>query len=384
MKVLIIRTVPGELDVKKMTYNIQEVGLATALQKKGIQCDIMWCSNNNEYRDDIIYSEGFEIKLYIVKSFNFLKNAWLKNVDHIFQNYDILQPCEYNQIYTRHLAKKYKGKVVVYHGPYYNKFCKNYNRMSKVFDLFLVKRYRQLNTCFITKSNLAKQFLKNKGLENVHAIGVGLNTTFLENDSVESLPELNSIKELECFKLLYIGVIEPRRNSLFLLDILKSLVYKHLSFKLILIGRFGNEDYRKQFWNKVDTEKLNDYIIYIPRVEQKYLSQVYNNTDVFILPTIYDIYGMVLLESMYFSKPTLTTINGGSNMMIENGVNGFVFEKFDSDEWASCIYDLACDTDKCKIIGDKAHDTIINGFTWDKLADKFVIIYEMKLKNNSL
>lgn len=270
--------------------------------------------------------------------------------------------------------------MICYHGPYYCDFNHNYNKMAKVFDMFFVDRYRKLNTCFITKSGLAKKYLNSKGLNNVHSVGVGLSTSFLHNITNEELPELTPIKEMTCLKLLYIGVIEPRRNSLFLLDILKELKKKGLNFKLIMIGRYKNEVYKKVFNARVHELELSDNIYYISRVEQKYLSQVYTNTDVFLLPTIYDIYGMVLLESMYFGMPTITSINGGSNMMVDDGINGFIIPKFDAKVWADKVIELSEDKKYCEKIGDAAHKTIAEKFTWNKLASKFIDIYTVKLK----
>lgn len=380
MKILIIKDVPGEIKAQRMTYNIQELGLAVALRKLGHQCDVMSISNENTYSESEICIDNQRITIFSVKAIVALKNGWLKGVSHIFDRYDILHICEYNQIYTWHIAKKYKDKMVCYHGPYYCDFNHNYNKMAKVFDLFFVNRYRKLDTCFITKSGLAKKYLEEKGLKNVHAVGVGLSASFLGEKENGSLPEIDKIARMKCLKLLYVGVIEPRRNSLFLLDVIKMLADKQVNFKLIMIGRYKNEVYRQEFERKAETLNLLDYIYYIPRVEQKYLSKVYANTDIFLLPTVYDIYGMVLLESMYFDMPTITSLNGGSNMMIENGKNGFVLEKFDAKLWADLIIKLSYDKELCKKIGEKAHQTIIEHFTWDKLAPAFLDIYKNKLK----
>lgn len=380
MKILIVKDVPGEIKAQRMTYNIQELGLAVALRKLGHECDVMSISDKNQFSKNEISIDNQKITIYSVKAFVALKNGWLKGVDEIFDRYDILHVCEYNQIFTWYLAKKYQHKMICYHGPYYCDFNHNYNKMAKVFDMFFVDRYRKLNTCFITKSDLAKKYLNSKGLNNVHSVGVGLSTSFLHNITNEELPELTPIKELTCLKLLYIGVIEPRRNSLFLLDILKELKKKGVNFKLIMIGRYKNEAYNKGFNARVHELELSDNIYYIPRVEQKYLSQVYSNTDIFLLPTIYDIYGMVLLESMYFGMSTITSINGGSNMMIDDGINGFVIPKFDAKVWADKVIELSEDKKYCEKIGDAAHKTIIEKFTWDKLASKFIDIYTVKLK----
>ena len=98
------------------------------------------------------------------------------------------------------------------------------------------------------------------------------------------------------------------------------------------------------------------------------------------MPTIYDIYGMVLLESMYFGMSTITSINGGSNMMIDDGINGFIIPKFDAKVWADKVIELSEDKKYCGKIGDAAHKTIIEKFTWDMLASKFIDIYTVKLK----
>lgn len=380
MKILLVRDVPGELNAQKMTYNIQEVGLATALRKKGHSCDIMWCSNDHKYREEMIESEGQKIKLYVVRSVDFLKNAWIKDADRIFLQYDILQVCEYNQMYTRHLAKKYPQKFVCYHGPYYSDFNKNYNRMAKLFDIFFVGRYRRLNTPFITKSGLAADYLRSKGIRNVTAIGVGLSPTLLESSAVEVMPELNAIEDINGLKLLYIGAIEPRRNALYLLDLLKKIKDEGLAVTLVLIGKYKNVDYQSQFETTIKEYDLKNSILYIPRVEQKYLGYVYRHCDIFLLPTIYDIYGMVLLEAMYYGIPTLTTVNGGSNMMIKDGENGFVFNDFNLKTWTDKIKKLSEDKKLVNKIGKNAHDTIVNEFTWDALADKFIVEYKKILK----
>ena len=114
-------------------------------------------------------------------------------------------------------------------------------------------------------------------------------------------------------------------------------------------------------------------------MEQKYLSKVYKECDMFLLPTIYDIYGMVLLEAMYFGIPTVTTENGGSNMMIENGVNGYVINEFNAKKWADLISVTVNDKQKCKDIGACAHKTIVNNFTWDCLADRFIEVYQSRI-----
>lgn len=50
MKILIIRNFPSYMAVKNNTYNIQEVGLAKALVRKGHHCDIIFWTEKAEER----------------------------------------------------------------------------------------------------------------------------------------------------------------------------------------------------------------------------------------------------------------------------------------------------------------------------------------------
>lgn len=385
MKILFVSTFPGEIHLERITYNLQHVGQARALRKAGHECDIMCCADRASSVKKIETEDGDIITIYCVRALKVLKNCFfLENVEKIFEQYDILQPIEYNMLYTWHMSKKYRDKVLVYHGPYYNSFNKRYNLMAKVFDIFFTKRYRHLNTPFLTKSHLAESYLNQKEIVNTMTVGVGLNLYAMKTDEYNIHPIAQRIDSFpHQFKLLYIGRLEPRRNTLFLVDVLRVLRLKGVDVGLIVIGK-GEESYKKDLFNSFAEAGLTEFVLYEPEIEQKYIAQVYKRTDMFLFPTIYDIFGMVLLEAMFFEKCVITTVNGGSDMMIENGVNGVIFEQFDVNAWCEQIYNLLNDEDKRLKMGKKAHKTVAEYFTWDALVPKFLAAYERKLRNKTL
>ena len=95
MKILIIKTAPGEIDVKKITYNHQEIGLAKSFIRLGHNCDVMCCADSSEKTIQIPV-DGRHITLYCLKAKKILKNGFYKNIDSIIANYDILHVSEYN------------------------------------------------------------------------------------------------------------------------------------------------------------------------------------------------------------------------------------------------------------------------------------------------
>lgn len=377
MKILIIRNFPSYMDVKYNTYNIQEVGLAKALTRKGHQTDVVFWTPNEEKDEKIYFDENLSIKVFYRHGKNVLKNLWYSNIDNLINEYDIIQTCEYNQIQSWLWAKKYKNKIVIYHGPYFSKFNKKYNAMCKVFDFFMLKRYKKLDTNFIVKSELAKKFLIDKGIknENITVAGVGIDTQVLTTNEECQLDIYNEMsKNNNILKLLYIGKIEERRNPFLIIDILEKLISMGINTHLYIIGK-GESNFVKKVQEYIEKKKMAENITWQEKSEQKYLSCIYKKSDVFLLPTKYEIFGMVLLEAMYYGCTVVTTSNGGSSILIENGKNGLIIDNEDSQKWAEEIIKVEKDKEIKKSISLKAHEKIENEYLWDKLTDKFLSRY---------
>ena len=176
--------------------------------------------------------------------------------------------------------------------------------------------------------------------------------------------------------MLYLGVLTERRNALFLLDAARELKTRGVDFRLTAIGQFEDESYKARFWRTVAECGLEERVRHVPSVEQKDLPEVYGKADLFLLPTRYDIFGMVLLEAMHFGKAVLTTDNGGSDMLIRDGENGCVMDGFDPGAWADRICLLAENPGLRRAMGRAAKETVDTRFTWDALAGGFLEAFD--------
>lgn len=372
MKILIIRTYPDEINIKN--YNCQELGLAKALVKKGNICDIvLYTTKNKNYGEEIIVEDNKKIHIYYLKAKEILKNVFFDKTDlkNIIKDYDIVQVAEYDQIGNIQI-KKIAKKMIIYHGPYSSKFTKGYNLKCKISDFICMFNKDYKDTPCITKSKLAEEFIRKKGFKNVTTIGVGLDNARLnehENKNFKVI-ELENLKRDEDLRyLLYIGRIERRRNTLFLVKLLHEISKTKNNVKLILIGK-GEKDYIAKVKKEIEKYNLEDKIIYIEKMPQEELSNIYRISDIFLLPTEYEIFGMVLLEAMYLGLPVITTYNGGSSTIIENKKNGFI-EQIDIEKWKNIILKNLTN----KEISANAKQTIENDYTWDMLCKKFIKLY---------
>ncbi len=393
MKILIIRNIPNFMDVCHNTYNIQEVGLAKALSRMGHECDIVFWTDGEEREVRLDNGQGAFITVFYKKGKTILKNCIYSFEESFLKSYDILQPCEYNQVQSVILAKKYPEKTVVYHGPYFDEFNKRYNLMCKLLDPIIIPTYKKMHTKFMAKSNLAKDFLVSKGIspDNIAMVGVGMDSEMLSSSKKHSESDiLGNLAECEMCnsaffdkisqqksgkKLLYIGRMEERRNVLFLLDVFSEYRKYAKDAVLYMIGT-GDDEYCNRVRNKISELGIGNSLVWEQKMEQKYLSNIYKLTDAFLLPTRYEIFGMVLLEAMYYGNIVFTTQNGGSNVLIDNDENGVIITDKDANVWAGRMHEVLENKHLVATMAQKASLTIRAGYTWDERARLFVEAYE--------
>ena len=381
MKILLIRSSSGYVDVRNAHYNIQETGLAKAFNRRGHQCDVVFWGGKKEEVIEIEYDEGKTFKVFYLKAYDFLKNGIYKGLKDLSKNYDIVHCGGYDQLESWILAKSIPEKLVVYHGTYYSDFNKGYNKKCKVIDKLILPRYKKKGIFFDTKSDLSTDFLKERALKDVYTVGVGIDLERLQAREMLESPlskRIQSLKNDDKKILMYVGRIEPRRNIIFLLDAFKAVYEEDKNTNLLIVGR-GDKEYKEKCFEHAKEIGIEDAIIYEEYIDQKYLPLVYSYADVFLLPTIYEIFGMVMLEAMYFGAPVITTYNGGSGMLIDNNENGIIIDNFDVGEWKDSIISLLSDPEKKDRIVKNAKTKIENEFTWDALVDKFINVYEKRL-----
>ncbi|MGG7141930.1 glycosyltransferase family 4 protein [Clostridium nigeriense] len=372
MKFLIVRGYGNVMNTNM--YNCQEIGLAKALSKQGIECGIVFYNGKNENCIETIECENKnKIVIYRLRGISIAKHGIMNSIDEIVDKYDVIWVNEFNQYTSYKICKRNDKKIIIYHGPYspiYSKlrFIRNYFYNK----LFFYKRMAKKNKVF-TKSNLASRELLRLGFEKVETIGVGLDNNKIHNldEKPELLNEILSFRDSGGFLLTYIGTIDKRKNTIMLLKILKKLIINNRKVKLLIIGK-GNSKYINKCIKYINENNLKEYIIYREEMQQNQLGYIYKNTDIFLLPTCYEIFGMVLLEAMYYGIPVITTENGGSSTLINDKKNGFICNNNNIEEWIVIIEMLLSNKEICGKIGKEANSTITSKFTWDVIAEKVI------------
>ncbi len=374
MKILIVRTYPSVLNIDN--YNSQEIGLAKAFVRAGHTCDICYYAGNvSSYVQNINFDNDKEIKIFWLRSFSILKNGFFLGLNKIVKQYDLIQVSEYDQITSWYLYTFSNKPVYVYHGPYDSDISKKHLLKCKIIDLLLLNKKNTNKTMVFTKSELASDSVRKHGFKNVVTVGVGLDFDRLINDS-DSIPpfceKLASEKCDEGYKLItYIGVLEERRNIKFLFEVFAEVAKKEDNARLLVIGT-GKQNYVNECFEYAEQLNILNKIIYIKSLSQAELSSVYKISDVFVLPTKFEIFGMVLLESMLLETPVVTSLNGGSSTLITEQKYGTIVQEFKVDKWADAVLAYLHDENLSLNTAKAAKERIISDFSWNKIADKIL------------
>ena len=120
-------------------------------------------------------------------------------------------------------------------------------------------------------------------------------------------------------RFLYVGRLTEVKNLPFLINAFKN----RLDLTLNIVGFGELEEYLKSI--------AGDNVNFIGAVDNKKLPQVYQENDVFVLPSEIEPWGLVVEEALNNGTPVLVSDRVGCGPEIVNESNGLVF-KFDSEE----------------------------------------------------
>ena len=204
--------------------------------------------------------------------------------------------------------------------------------------------------------------VKNKVIKNSY--GVNLR-------EFEFKKKLN--KKKDKFRILYVGTLSVRKGILYLLEVFDQLNLDNSELLLI-----GNID--KELQISLKKFKTNNKIQILKSVAQNKLNHFYNDSDLFILNSIEDGFGMVVSQAMACGLPVITTKNTGASEIIDDGINGFIIPIRDQKSLREKILFFYNNPNICNDMGEKAHLKATKYFSWEMYGQKAISIYQDLLK----
>jgi glycosyltransferase involved in cell wall biosynthesis len=171
--------------------------------------------------------------------------------------------------------------------------------------------------------------------------------------------------------ILYLSNLIKGKGVLILLDAAEKLKKKEVSFHLRIAGPEGDINY-KMLGDLVKEKKLeNNVTLAGPKFgNEKY--DEFRNAGVFVLPSNYDTFGLVLLEAMQFGVPCISTNIGGIPDVLGEG-RGIILSEITSEALAEALESFIRSAEKRLAASRLGFHYFQSNFT--------VGIFENRLKN---
>ncbi len=115
---------------------------------------------------------------------------------------------------------------------------------------------------------------------------------------------------------------------------------------------------------------VKNNVIFTGYVSENMLPLYYESSNVFILPSTGEGFGIVFLEAMYYSKPCIGANAGGIPEVIENRKTGFLVNPNDISSLSESIINLLKDNDLCYSMGKTGKERFERKFSFERFKER--------------
>ena len=193
--------------------------------------------------------------------------------------------------------------------------------------------YKNISTMhavtFQVKDQLEK-FIPNDIRPKVEVVYMGTKEIDLNPNKIIELKSKYNLTDQ--FVVGIVGRIEEAKGQYIVIEAIAKL--KDLNIKAIIVGHTMDEDYLNGLKQKVKDLKIEDKIIFTGFTKE--VNEHMRLFDLNVLATPRETFGLVVIEAMVNKVCMCATNNGGPLEIIEDGVDGLLFDR-SSDDLASKI-----------------------------------------------
>jgi len=183
--------------------------------------------------------------------------------------------------------------------------------------------------------------------------------------------------------LLYVGRIDPMKGVDRLLAA-AALLKDRMRFKLLIIGGDDSPQYeQKRLHDMVRTLGIEESVIFAGSLPQEELPLYYSAADVFALPSHYESFGLVGLESLACGTPVVAPDVGVYPQILNGGLTGRLAPNTRPESIAEKIAEVLSGRKDGENLPNEIRKSVIR-FTWTGVADALIAEYRRLIKRNGV
>lgn len=308
------------------------------------------------------------------KQFNFSLNLiylLYKNV----KNFDLIHIHEYRTIngtFAAYFAKKNGIPYIIQpHGSLPSIIGRK--RLKKVYDFVFGNNVLQNASKVIALNDMESEQYKNMGVDSkkIRTIPNGIDIS-----QYNSLPPKGSFKLKHGINddekiILFLGRINIIKGINLLVDAFEKLTHEFSNVRLVIAG--PDNGYLSSLKKQISVLKIEKHVLFTgPLYEQDKL-EAYVDADVYVLPSVYEIFGITILEACACGTPVIVTDRCGISDFVENV--GYVVE-YDKEQLMDALFKILSNKEVRLKLGEEGKKLVRKEFKWDDIAKQIERIYK--------
>jgi glycosyltransferase involved in cell wall biosynthesis len=167
-----------------------------------------------------------------------------------------------------------------------------------------------------------------------------------------------------------VGTVQPRKNYGRLIQALAQLRASKIDLHLVIAG--GRGWLEDPIYEAVRASRMQDYVHFIGFADERDLSALYSAAECFVFPSLYEGFGLPILEAMACGTPVVTS--NVSSLPEAAGDAALMIDPYDVEAITHAIQKLLFDKETRQQTISKGFDHI-QGFTWERSARQLMAIY---------
>lgn len=150
---------------------------------------------------------------------------------------------------------------------------------------------------------------------------------FVCPNGIPDIVQIQKSKEQKSkVQILFLSNLLNSKGIFVLLEAMRELKNNSIPFEGIVVGGEGDIS-ANEFQQKVELLSLQDTVRYFGKKIGEEKDKIIGISDIFVLPTLNETFGLVNLEAMQQSLPVISTKEGGIPDVVEDGITGFLVDK---------------------------------------------------------
>lgn len=165
--------------------------------------------------------------------------------------------------------------------------------------------------------------------------------------------------------ILYVGTLQPRKNLPVLIKAFQTFKKENREFKLVIVGRKGW--LYKEIFDLVLRLELKKDVVFTGFVEDDELVSLYKHAFCFVMPSLYEGFGIPILEAMSFGCPV---VSSNASSLPEIGGDACIYFNPTQQDELTAKLKLLKENEKLRNELITKGEQRIKLFSWEKCAQK--------------